>query len=327
MMRSAQDVPYEESESYMIVDDLADDDWMTSLLRSPIFRVLPPANLQKILMSLQEVRYKAGEIIINQGESGDYYYIIKKGRCLISRKPGPNAKEIRLGQLTDQDAFGEDALITGQPRNVSITALSDVALLRLGKEQFITLMKQPALKYVSFGDMQGLVAEGAQLLDVREPVEFNKFHLPRSNNVPFYSLRMHLKSLNRHQAVIVVCEDGKHSETAAFILLRQRFNALVLSGGMAGVQSAEFLHAPPVFSVEKVAETKILSEAIQAEPQAESVELPNLDESRRLREIIVKFKNHCRILESEKKALQQQCILLAKRIKALEAELKAGKNE
>ncbi len=325
IMRSAQDVPYEESESYMIVDDLADDDdWMTSLLRSPIFRVLPPANLQKILMSLQEVRYKAGEVIINQGDSGDYYYIIKKGRCLISRKPWLNAKEIRLGQLTDKEAFGEDALISGEPRNVSITALSDVSLLRLGKEQFITLMKKPALKYVSFNDMQGLFAEGSQLIDVREPSEFNKFHLPRSINVPFYSLRMHFKSLNRHQAVIVVCEDGRSSETAAFILLRQRFNALVLIGGIAGAREGGFLEAQPVFSVDKA---EAPSESIQVESQTEAIDLPNHDETRKLREIIMKFKNHCRVLESEKKALQQQCILLAKRLKALEAELKAVKNE
>jgi rhodanese-related sulfurtransferase len=233
-----------------------------------------------------------------------------------------------LGQLTDQEAFGEDALISGEPRNVSITALSDVSVLRLGKEQFITLMKQPALKYISFSDMQGLVAEGAQLIDVREPSEFNKFHLPRSINVPFYSLRMHFKSLNRHQTVIAVCENGRTSETAAFILLRQRFNALVLIGGIAGVREGEFLQVQPeARSVVSVDKEEVTTETTQVESQTEASELPNQDEVRKLREIIMKFKNHCRVLESEKKALQQQCILLAKRIKALEADLKTVKNE
>ena len=135
---------------------------------------------------------------------------------------------------------------------------------------------------------------------------------------------MHFKSLNRHQTVIVVCEDGKNSETAAFILLRQRFNALVLSGGITGAPAGDFVEVKPVFSVDK--EVVVSSEPAQLESHTEVTEIPK-DESRKLREIIMKFKNHCRVLESEKKALQQQCILLAKRIKALEAELKSVKDE
>ena len=124
--------------------------------------------------------------------------------------------------------------------------------------------------------------------------------------------------------LIIVCDDGRISETAAFILLRQRFNALVLVGGVAGARGGVAVEAPPVFSVNKEV---AVSESIQLESQTEATDLPSQDENRKLREIILKFKNHCRVLESEKKALQQQCILLAKRIKALEAELKTDKNE
>jgi hypothetical protein len=124
--------------------------------------------------------------------------------------------------------------------------------------------------------------------------------------------------------VIVVCEDGKSSEMAAFILLRQRFNALVLIGGIAAARGVKFPEAQPVFSVGR---EMAISEPTQTESQTEAVDVPNPDENRKLREIIMKFKNHCRILESEKKTLQQQCILLAKRIKELEAELKEVKNE
>lgn len=323
MIKSAQDAPYEESESYMIVDESSEnDDWMTTLLKSPIFRVLPPSNLQKILMSLQEVHFEPGEVIIAQGDPGDFYYIIKKGQCLISRKPAPNAKEIRLGQLADQDTFGEDALISGEPRNVSITALTEVSLLRLSKEQFVTLIKRPVLKYIGFPDLQELVSKGATLIDVRAPDEYQKNHLPHSISLPFFSLRMQLKTLNRHQPIIVVCQDGKASETAAFFLLRYRFNALILSGGMDAIPDK--LKAPASFQIDDGIETgnfiEQVSEAV-SQPISEEVN----DDADKLRQLIQKLKSQNTVLLDEKKALEQQCAVLAKQVEALKTELKAVK--
>jgi len=64
----------------MLIEETQDDsdDWMTELLRSPIFQRLPPTNSQKILMSLEAVHFSKGEIIVDQGSMGDYYYLIKK---------------------------------------------------------------------------------------------------------------------------------------------------------------------------------------------------------------------------------------------------------
>jgi len=72
IIKSIQDTTYDENEQDMIVEEMEEDsdDWMTTLLRSPIFRNLPPANLQKLLISLEEVNFKAGEVIIQQGEAG-----------------------------------------------------------------------------------------------------------------------------------------------------------------------------------------------------------------------------------------------------------------
>lgn len=328
MMKFAPEAPYEESASYMIVDESTDDDdWMTTLLKSPIFRVLPPANLQRILMSLQEVCFKAGEVIINQGDRGDYYYIIKKGQCLISRKPAPNAKEIKLGQLSDQDSFGEDALISGEPRNVTITSLTNSSLLRLGKEQFVTLIKQPVLKYVGYSEMQELISKGAVVVDIRDPDEYKKRHLPYGVNVPFFSLRMQMKSLNRQQPIVVVCKDGKTSETAAFLLLRNKFTALILRGGMESI-SADLLKEPASFPIDDGVETGNYIEnesgsEIPSQPVSEEVLVQ--DDVQSLRQMVEKLKARCARLEAEKKVLEQQCAALARQAAALKGELSALK--
>jgi rhodanese-related sulfurtransferase len=213
------------------------DDWMTALLKSPIFQRLPPVNLQKILMSLEAVHFSKGEVILDQGGMGDYYYLIKNGQCELSRKPNPNAKEIKLAQLATGDTFGEDSLLSDAPRNVTITALTDISLLRLNKQQFVSLIKEPSLTFVSYPEMREAVKQGALLLDVRSPDEYDHHHLEGSINEPFFSLRMQLKTLNREKPVIVVCGDGKISEAAVFLLLRNKINAMILRGGMASVKS------------------------------------------------------------------------------------------
>ncbi|OAI07486.1 Crp/Fnr family transcriptional regulator [Methylomonas methanica] len=327
MMKSVQDVPYEEAESFMVVEEVEDnDDWMTTLLKSPVFRALPPANLQKILMGMQEVRVDAGTVIVNQGEPGDFYYIIKRGQCLVSRKPAPNAKEIKLAQLSDQDTFGEDALISGEPRNVSVSALTDVCLLRLGKEQFLTLIKQPTLKYISYKDAQDLVAKGADLIDVREPDEYKPKHLPFSINLPFFSLRMQLKTLNRQHPIVVVCQNGKISETAAFILMRHKFNALILSGGIDSINPDE-LKAPSSFPIDDGIETSNFrgaggeSETNHSFTEQSSIQ----DDMERLRRFLQQLKTKYNILEAEKKALEMKYLALAKFTDSLKAELEAIK--
>ena len=323
MMKSAQETSYQENESTMMVDELEDnDDWMTTLLKSPIFRGLPPANLQKILMSLQEIRFNPGEIIIHQGEPGDYYYIIKKGQALISRKPTPTAKEIKLAQLGDLDTFGEDSLISGEPRNVTITAISPMVLLRLGKEQFITLIKQPTINYIQFEDLHGQLLEGAELIDVRGPDEFQKSHLPHSVNVPFFSLRMYLKTLSRNHPTIVVCKDGRTSESAAFVLLRHKFKALVLKGGIAALTDDQLKAAPALFKIDETGSSQLFEQNVETKSTS-NIETTTQSQpvALDLRQVLQQLKAKCAALESEKMTLELKCSSLARQLTAAKSEL------
>ena len=249
---------YKEDNSYMVIEETEDDsgDWMTALLRSPIFQRLPPANLQKILMGLEEVHFNKGDTILEQGSAGDYYYLIKSGECLLTRKPSPNAKNIKLAQLANGDTFGEDSLISDTPRNGTVTALTDIVLLRLDKKRFVSLIKDPSLKFVNYVEMQEMVKQGAILLDVSSQDEYANRHLDGSINAPFFSLRMQLKTLSRAKPVIVVCGDGKVSEAAAFLLLRHKITAMILKGGMKGI-SPETENEVAIYPIDDGFETHV----------------------------------------------------------------------
>lgn len=210
-------------------------DWMTALLKSPLFQRLSPANIQAILRGLEEIEVKAGDVICRQGDPGDFYYIIKKGRCALTRKPSRLAKEIKLATLKISDTFGEDSLISGDPRNVTVTMLTDGVLLRLDKATFVKLLKEPVISYVDFETAQRMASRDAVWLDVRTPDAYEQGRLPGSLNIPFFSLRVMLPTLNRQSKYLLVCDDGRLSEAAAFLLIRYGFEAQVLAGGIVNV--------------------------------------------------------------------------------------------
>ncbi len=76
----------------------SNDDWMTTLLQTKAFHKIPPANIQAIFMRLQQVNYKAGDVVIKQGEEGDFFYVITRGRCIVTRETPLNKEGIRLGR-------------------------------------------------------------------------------------------------------------------------------------------------------------------------------------------------------------------------------------
>jgi rhodanese-related sulfurtransferase len=271
---------------------------------------------------LQQIRFNAGDIIIRQDEPGDYYYIVKKGRAIISRRPSPTAKEIKLAQISDLDTFGEDALISGIPRTVSITAITDMSLLRLGKEQFIELIKQPTLKYIDFDELQGFLSEDAELVDVRSPDEFKKGHLARSINVPFFSMRMYLKTLNKSHPIILVCKDGRISESAAFILLQHKFNALILKGGIDRMTPDQLKAEPASFNIDDGTETGNFSESSK---ENTSLQLETMsqteDQATEFSQILQQLKAKCKKLESENMTLELKCSSLSRQLESAKLEL------
>jgi CRP-like cAMP-binding protein len=341
-----------EDNSYMVIEEPEDDpnDWMTALLKSPVFQRLPPANLQKILITLEEVCFEKGEIIIRQGDIGDYYYLIKSGHCLVSRKPSPNAKDIKLAQLGKSEAFGEDALLSGEPRNVTITALTDMVLLRLDEQHFLSLIREPSLKFIDQERMREVLSQGAVLLDVRSQDDYKAGHLPGSINAPFFSLRMQLKTLNREQPVVVVCDNGKISEAAAFLLLRHRFNALILKGGMNGAASKpEAKKAPEPeyetaqFTIDDGVETLInlVDEPHPQNKREQSDQISSLavsgaledqlrlmkSENEALRRVNLQLNDRCLKLEVEKEEALRQYHILQKQMEKLMQTLNKVKGD
>jgi CRP-like cAMP-binding protein len=212
------------------------DDWMTNLLQTKAFHRIPPANIQAIFMRMQRVDYRAGEVIIKQGDEGDYFYVVVKGRCAVTRETPLNRDGIKLAELGIGDTFGEEALISDAKRNASVAMTTDGTLMRLAKQDFRTLLNEPMLEWVDMDEARTLVAGGAKWLDVRLPSEFENYRLEGALNMPLYFIRLKLKTLERDTHYIVCCDTGRRSSAGCYILSERGFRASVLKGGLIAYQ-------------------------------------------------------------------------------------------
>ena len=212
-------------------------DWMTTLLQTKAFHRIPPANIQAIFMRMQRSNCKAGDVVIKQGAEGDYFYVIVSGKCLVTRETPLNKEGLKLAELGAGDSFGEEALIAEAKRNATVTMLTDGSLMRLGKQDFQTLLNEPLLQWVEYDQAKKLVAEGAKWLDVRLPSEFQNFRIEEAINIPLYFIRLRLNALEKNTKYVVCCDTGRRSSAAAYILSERGFEAYVLKGGLAETEA------------------------------------------------------------------------------------------
>jgi len=229
---------YEVAELQAQLTGGGSDDWMTTLLQTRAFHRIPPANIQAIFLRMQRMNCRAGEIIIQQGAEGDFFYAIVSGKCLVTRETPLNRSGLKLAELGIGDTFGEEALISEAKRNATVTMLTDGVLMRLNKKDFRELMNEPLVQWVDFAQARELIARGGCWLDVRLPSEYQNLAIEGALNVPLYFIRLKISTLDRSRPYVVYCDTGRRSSAAAFILVERGFDAYVLSGGLDSAEGA-----------------------------------------------------------------------------------------
>ena len=223
---------YEVSELQGKADDVSGDDWMTMLLQTKAFHKIPPANIQAIFMRMQQINYKSGDVVLKQGAEGDYFYVLTRGKSLVTRETPLNKDGIKLAELSVGDTFGEEALISDAKRNATVTMSTDGAVMRLGKDDFKKLLNEPMLDWVSVAEAEEIVKNGGQWLDVRLPSEFENHHKEGAINIPLYFIRLKINTLDQNVKYVLCCDTGRRSSAGAYILSERGFHAYVLKGGI-----------------------------------------------------------------------------------------------
>jgi len=119
------------SEKALIVVGEAVDCWQSRFLDSELMTTLPPLIWQRLLSCLEPRSLSCGDWIIHEGEPmADSCFVLTAGSARVVRDGRT------LTHLASGDLFGEDALITHEPRNASVRMDSDGQVMALAAADF-----------------------------------------------------------------------------------------------------------------------------------------------------------------------------------------------
>ena len=105
-----------------------------------VFANTSPALIDSIAERLQTEIYEDGVAVIRQGDVGDKFYLVDKGRLSVLISENGEEKEVR--QLEESDFFGELALLKDAPRSATVVADGPVELLSLTKDVFLSAIEE-----------------------------------------------------------------------------------------------------------------------------------------------------------------------------------------
>ncbi|MBW1801351.1 MAG: cyclic nucleotide-binding domain-containing protein [Deltaproteobacteria bacterium] len=120
------------------------------LRQSTIFNTLNAEELVHVKNTIREIRFQAGDVIMQEGDEGDTLYMVVQGEVGVSKsltmKFGDDDfrttdKVLTRFRSDDHAIFGEMALIARDSRSATIIADTDCLLLEINREDFIRLIE------------------------------------------------------------------------------------------------------------------------------------------------------------------------------------------
>jgi cGMP-dependent protein kinase len=172
----------------------------------PIFEVLNYEQREALILAMSEVKYAAGQKIIQEGDPGDLFYLIKQGVVVCSK----DGLEVR--RMTSGEFFGEQALLYNCKRTATVTAVeASVKCLVIGRDMLASVI-------------------GTQLQDViymnsmRIAIEANS-HLQRLNSEQVQAVIDKLTVTSYSDGELVVTAGTRLGQTLWIVLYGELINS------------------------------------------------------------------------------------------------------
>jgi len=153
----------------------------TTLQKSFMFSALEDKDMEVILGACIECNFPAGTKVINEGEDGDYLFVIEQGTLECIKMIGGENKVVKT--VNTGDVFGELSLLYNCPRAASVVAKDACVCWKLDRESFNAIVKDAAVarrnKYDAFLKSVSLISsleayERSQIADALHAEVFQK---------------------------------------------------------------------------------------------------------------------------------------------------------
>lgn len=107
----------------------------------PIFSDLDDTIISKIEKIGLRKSYQKNDVILMEDEVGTALFVIVTGKVKVARSSN-DGREVILTILSDSDFFGEMAILDGQTRSATVTAIEDSELFLIQRNDFLNLLRE-----------------------------------------------------------------------------------------------------------------------------------------------------------------------------------------
>ncbi len=140
LLRISRDAILNTIDKFQVVKERLDAIYLrralaTHLSKVPIFASLPEEMIEKIRGAATLHTFRQNEVIFNEGDEADAFYLIRYGFVKVSRRDARMGERV-LAYLNEGSYFGEMALIEKGRRTASISALNRAEVIKIVKADF-----------------------------------------------------------------------------------------------------------------------------------------------------------------------------------------------
>ena len=120
---------------------------MFDIRQVSIFSSLSPQEAKELYPYLVSDRYSRKESIFSEGDTSEWFYLIKKGKVKIT-KLSHEGKEIILEIISPMDFFGGIAVLRGFPYPANAVAMEDTEVMKISRKNLMSILDRfPNLMY------------------------------------------------------------------------------------------------------------------------------------------------------------------------------------
>ena len=106
----------------------------------PLFSEMDEHEVAGIRGIMDEMKFKAGQVIIREGELGNLFYVITEGNVEITIRDA-GGEDLVLHKAGPGDFFGELSMLTNEPRSARVRAIEDLTTLVLERADFFEFLR------------------------------------------------------------------------------------------------------------------------------------------------------------------------------------------
>ena len=114
----------------------------------PLFKALSKRHLTQLARLADEIHRDDGDVLIEEGQSGDEFFIVARGAVKVVKRGR------KVASLMAGECFGEMSLFDDKPRSATVVATIETTLLTIHRADFDRyLMRSPAIMRTFLGTM------------------------------------------------------------------------------------------------------------------------------------------------------------------------------